>query len=36
MNSAVISEAPMAFDGSALLLVAVVIAALAIFIGAKR
>ena len=36
MNSAVISEAQMTFDGSALLLVAVIIAALAIFIGAKR
>lgn len=36
MNSAAISEAQMTFDGSALLLVAVVIAALAIFIGAKR
>ena len=36
MNRAAISEAPMTFDGSALLLVAVIIAALAIFIGAKR
>ena len=31
MNSAAISEAPMAFDGNALLLVAVIIAALVIW-----
>ena len=36
MNRAAISEAQMIFDGNALLLVAVVIAALAVFIGAKR
>ena len=36
MNRAAISDVPMIFDGNALLLVAVIIAALAIFVGVKR
>lgn len=36
MNRAAIPDATMTFDGNALLLVAVIIAALAIFVGVKR